>query len=432
MVSVPTDPLSLLDNDGAIRFTAVYHHRLIYIEYIFTDYSASSCTKMIFVPTDPLSLLVLLMTMLLAWITTQHYLAPCKNFPPGPWGLPIIGSFMYFGSDVHKDMTKLSKKYGDVYSLKMGCHTAVVVKGVNAIKECLVKKGTDFADRPHSCLSPGIADGRFNDKWQRRRQFAHTTLRGFGFGKTSMESKICEEISFLLDEFRDIQDKSIDTGAILNRSVSNVICSIMFGKRFNYSDPKFSFIIDTMGKWFELMGTMYELGFLPFRRPFNQSNINNYNTLGDDLRKFCKQQIDEHREVFDPDNIGDFIDAYLAETMKQDGNKDLTDDQLKYTLADLFAAGTEKTATTLKWGLLLMVLHPEIQDRVFNEIDQAVGANRLPRLDDRKNLSYTEATLLGIQRFGSIAPFTLPHCALKDTSLEGYNIPKGTEVIILL
>uniref|UniRef100_A0ABM0GP89 Cytochrome P450 2B11-like n=1 Tax=Saccoglossus kowalevskii TaxID=10224 RepID=A0ABM0GP89_SACKO len=177
---------------------------------------------------------------------------------------------------------------------------------------------------------------------------------------------------------------------------------------------------------------MYELDFLPFRRPFNQSNIHNYNTLGDDLRKFCKQQIDEHREVFDPDNIGDFIDACLAETMKQDGNKDLTDDQLKHTLADLFAAGTETTATTLKWGLLLMVLHPEIQDRVFNEIDQAVGANRLPRLDDRKNLSYTEATLLEIQRFGSIAPLSLPHCALKDTSLGGYTIPKGTELIILL
>nr|XP_006823372.1 PREDICTED: cytochrome P450 2B11-like [Saccoglossus kowalevskii] len=79
-----------------------------------------------------------------------------------------------------------------------------------------------------------------------------------------------------------------------------------------------------------------------------------------------------------------------------------------------------------------MVLHPEIQDRVFNEIDQAVGANRLPRLDDRKNLSYTEATLLEIQRFGSIAPLSLPHCALKDTSLGGYTIPKGTELIILL
>ncbi|XP_006816125.1 cytochrome P450 2U1-like [Saccoglossus kowalevskii] len=242
-------------------------------------------------------------------------------------------------------MMKLSKKYGDIYSLKMGCHTAVVVNGVNAIKECLVKKGTDFADRPYSwiveldnpryevsfhvitaSLSPGITDAHFDEKWQRRRQFAHTTLRSFGFGKTSMESKICEDISFLLDEFRDIQDKSIDTGAILNRSISNVICSIMFRKRFNYSDPKFSFIIDTIGKLFELMGTMCELGFLPFRRPLNQSIINNYNTLGDDLRKFCKQQIDEHREVFDPDNIGDFIDAYLAETMKQDGNKDLTDD----------------------------------------------------------------------------------------------------------
>ncbi|XP_006823373.1 cytochrome P450 2U1-like [Saccoglossus kowalevskii] len=326
---------------------------------------------MIFVPTDLVSLLVLLMTMLLAWITTQHYLAPCKNFPPGPWGLPIIVSFMYFGSDIHTDMMKLSKKYGDVYSLKMGSHTAIVVSGVKAIQECLVQKGNDFADRPDTwtidLFNPrceGIVRGHFDNKWQHRRQFAHATLRSFGFGKTCMESKICEEILFLLDEFR--------------------------------------------------------------------SNIKTFIATRKDVEKFCKQQIDEHREVFDPNHIGDYIDACLAERTKHNSKVDFTDDQLKFMLVDIFGAGTETVVTTLIWGLLFMVLHPEIQERVYNELDQVVGANRLPRLDDRKHLPYTEATLLEIQRSGSILPFALPHRALRDTTLGGYNIPSGTAVTILL
>ncbi|XP_006813064.1 cytochrome P450 2U1-like [Saccoglossus kowalevskii] len=394
---------------------------------------------MIFVPTDLVSLLVLLMTMLLAWITTQHYLAPCKNFPPGPWGLPIIGSFMYFGSDIHTDMMKLSKKYGDVYSLKMGSHTATVVSGVKAIQECLVQKGNDFADRPDTwtigLFNPrceGIVRGHFDNKWQHRRQFAHATLRSFGFGKTCMESKICEEILFLLDEFRDIQNQPINAGNIINRSVSNIICSITFGKRFKYSDPNFIFIVDILGKCFESHGKVYVLDFLPFVRPFNQSNIKTFIATRKDVEKFCKQQIDEHREVFDPNHIGDFIDACLAERTKHNSKVDFTDDQLKFMLVDIFGAGTETVVTTLIWGLLFMVLHPEIQEIVYNELDQVVGANRLPRLNDRKHLPYTEATLLEIQRIGSILPFALPHRALRDTTLGGYNIPSGTAVTILL
>ncbi|XP_006823766.1 cytochrome P450 2U1-like [Saccoglossus kowalevskii] len=394
---------------------------------------------MVSLPTDPLSLLVFVLVILLLMITFHHYQAPCKNFPPGPWGLPIIGSFIYFGKTSYKDMMRLSKQYGDVYSLKMGSRIVVVVSGTDAIKECLVKRGNTFADRPNMWLMDlfnpkyeGIADGHFDEKWQRRRQFAHTTLRGFGFGKTSMESKISEEVSFLLDEFRDIQGKPIDAGPMVNRSVSNVICSIAFGKRFDYSDNTFKLMIDVMGKWFELAGKMFELDLFPFLRPFSKTHIDCFVQLGDDLKKFCKQQIDEHREVFDPDNIGDFIDAYLAETMKQDGNEDFTDDQLKHTLVDLFSAGTETTATTLKWGLLFMVLHPEIQERVFNEIDQVVGVNRLPRLEDRKDLPYTEATILEIQRLGSIVPFALQHSTMRHSILGGYNIPKGTELTVLL
>ena len=50
---------------------------------------------------------------------------------------------------------------------------------------------------------------------------------------------------------------------------------------------------------------------------------------------------------------------------------------------DLFAAGSETTATTLAWAVLYMVLHPEAQVKVQDEIDQVVGRDREPSLDDR-------------------------------------------------
>lgn len=53
------------------------------------------------------------------------------------------------------------------------------------------------------------------------------------------------------------------------------------------------------------------------------------------------------------------------------------------TAMDLFAAGSETTATTLAWAVLFMILHPDAQKKVHDEIDSVIGRDRLPSLDDR-------------------------------------------------
>lgn len=45
-------------------------------------------------------------------------------------------------------------------------------------------------------------------------------------------------------------------------------------------------------------------------------------------------------------------------------------------------------------------------------------------MDDRVNLPYTDAVIHEIQRFGNIAPLSLPHTTNKPIQLEGYTIPK--------
>nr|XP_006812435.1 PREDICTED: cytochrome P450 2U1-like [Saccoglossus kowalevskii] len=384
-------------------------------------------------------LLLLALVILITWVTIQHYQPPCKNFPPGPWGIPFIGSFVYFSKPIYKNMWELSKQYGSVYSLKIGHDFRVLVSGSDAIKECLVKKGNDYADRPplwvFQLSNPralGIANACFEEAFQRRRRFYHTTLRGLGFGKTSMESKITEEITVLLNHFKEIVDTPLDIKDIIYRSVSNIICSITFGKRFEYTDPEFIYMIDTMHKWFELIQKIFRLNAISFLRPFYRNEINHCANVGKDLHRFCQQQIDDHHATFNEDNIRDFIDAYLDEARSQQSIGGFSDEDLQSVLVDLFVAGTDTTATTLNWALLLMILHPSIQEKVFNEIHESIGVNRLPKLDDRKHLPYTEATLLEVQRFASIAPFALAHSALKDSTLCGYDIPKGTIVILNL
>ena len=92
--------------------------------------------------------------------------------------------------------------------------------------------------------------------------------------------------------------------------------------------------------------------------------------------------------------------------------------------------------------LLYLLHHPEIQRKVQAELDRVCG-DSIPSLTHRSrsykilflintpylnfcifSLPYTEAVLMEVLRLANITPFTIPHVAVKDTKLRGYNIPK--------
>lgn len=69
---------------------------------------------------------------------------------------------------------------------------------------------------------------------------------------------------------------------------------------------------------------------------------------------------------------------------------DCSEWQLTMLLLDLFFAGMETTVTTLKWGFLLSIIHPDVQTKVQNELDE-VGSRIT--LADKPKCSYTMATI---------------------------------------
>ncbi|RZB39556.1 p450 domain containing protein [Asbolus verrucosus] len=109
-----------------------------------------------------------------------------------------------------------------------------------------------------------------------------------------------------------------------------------------------------------------------------------------------------------------------------------TDDQLMSLCLDLFMAGSETTSNTLGFSVVYMLEYPEVQKKVQDEMDEIVGRNRWPALQDRIKLKYTEAVLMEIQRRANIPPLGIAHRATRATSLFGYFIPKGTIVLTSL
>lgn len=115
---------------------------------------------------------------------------------------------------------------------------------------------------------------------------------------------------------------------------------------------------------------------------------------------------------------------------------------------NLFAAGTDTTATTIEWCLLFMAKYPHIQgkkkkflpqwenaehiilsqcdvcsERVQEELNWVVGSRQV-RIEDRKNLPFTDAVIHESQRLANIAPMAIPHTTSKDVTFQGYFIKK--------
>ena len=93
-------------------------------------------------------------------------------------------------------------------------------------------------------------------------------------------------------------------------------------------------------------------------------------------------------------------------------------------------AGSETTFTTLRWALLYMAAHPDVQRKVHEELDSVIGPDRLPNMADKKNTPYTEAVLSEVQRVNTLAPFALGHTNhSEDIEVEGYTLSAGTVVM---
>ncbi|XP_048253325.1 cytochrome P450 2D1-like [Haliotis rufescens] len=96
-----------------------------------------------------------------------------------------------------------------------------------------------FLPAPNSLRVTRGVGSTSGELWREQRRFALNTLREFGAGRNIMEDKIHEEISQFLEAFETERGQGFDCTRLVQNAVSNVVCSTMLGKRFEYTDPLF-------------------------------------------------------------------------------------------------------------------------------------------------------------------------------------------------
>ncbi|KAM9631638.1 LOW QUALITY PROTEIN: cytochrome P450 2B11-like [Trichechus inunguis] len=379
-------------------------------------------------------LLLSLTGLLLLWVwghpTSRGHL------PPGPPPLPFLGNILQIDhKDLLKSFQKLREKYGNVFTLYLEPRPTIILCWFEAIQEAL-DQAEAFSGEHIAILDPifqgtgvAFASGK---PWKVLCQFSVATMKDFGMGKQSIEERIREEAKCLVEELRKTQGAYLDPTILFHSITVNIICSIIFGECFDYQDPKFLRLLHLLNNVFALVSSFYGQVFELFSailKHFPGTYTRLYSIM-EELKDFITENIEKHQKALDPSAPQDFIDSFLLCMDKERSvpESEFHRKNLIHTILSLFFAGTETSSTTLCYGLLFLLKNPDVLEKVHAEINRMIGAHRLPAIEDRAKMPYTNAVIHEIHRYSDLTPIGFPHCVLRDTYFRGYLIPKGTTV----
>lgn len=147
------------------------------------------------------------------------------------------------------------------------------------------------------------------------------------------------------------------------------------------------------------------------------------------LRSVCRELIAEKKQKLANKTLED-VDI-LSVALASGG---FNDEDLVSQLMTFLAAGHETTAMAMTWMVYMLCLHPEVQDRLRDEV-----RSRLPSLDDEStavsaldidHMPYLKAVCNESLRYCPPAPVSARVSAV-DTTICGQQVPRGTRVLIV-
>ncbi|KAL1673429.1 cytochrome P450 [Schizophyllum commune] len=355
------------------------------------------------------------------------------GLPPGPPTIPILGNLLQIPrSRAHQRFAQWAKECGsDVITVRLGPQVAIVLSSARAIREVLDKQSGSTSDRPSVHINMivthdnDVVFARYTERWRRLRKAEHmllstSTVHKFVPIQEAESAQLLYELATAPKDFyRHIE-----------RYAASAVLSIACGKRsVRYDSALLGEFNRDLHRWMALMdpGNHPPIDMLPFLQKLPEF-MASWKTEAREVRGLQRglfmRLLEECEERV---SAGEETPFYMADILKNKESLGLEREQIAYLGGDLFAAGTDTTATTLHVFVWIMVKYPEVQRKAQEEIDRVVG--RLPVQQDAEDLPYLQAVIKELHRLYVILPMGVPHAASEDVEYNGYIIPKGALIM---
>ncbi|KAL0296605.1 UNVERIFIED_CONTAM: Trimethyltridecatetraene synthase [Sesamum radiatum] len=394
------------------------------------------------------ALLALVFVALLTFLLKLIYKrTPERKLPPGPKPWPIIGNLNLLGSIPHQSLHLLSQKYGEIMQLKFGKFPVVVASSPEMAKQFLKVHDMAFAARP--ALAAGkytsynysdMAWAPYGPFWRQARKIY--LIQVFSAKKLESFKDIrAEERRNFFSRLHSLSGKPVVLRDHLCRHTLSTISRMVLGSKYfsESGDDKSSIVkLDELkamlDEWFLLNGVFNIGDWIPWLSFLDlQGYVKRMKALYKRFDKFHNYVIDDHqtKRAKDKDSITrDVVDVLLQQAEDSDLDFKLTRDHIKGLLQDLLVGGTDTSATTIEWAIHEILKNPRIIEKAKEELDRVIGRNRWVEEDDFSKLPYIDAIIMESMRLHPLGTFLIPHCAMEDCKVAGYDISKGTMILI--
>ncbi|KAF8379947.1 hypothetical protein HHK36_027413 [Tetracentron sinense] len=352
---------------------------------------------------------------------------------PGPRGFPVVGSMNLMAGLAHHNLAAVAEWFGAkrLMAFSLGETRVIITSNPDVAKEIL--SSSVFADRPvkesaYSLMfNRAIGFAPYGVYWRTLRRIAATHLfcpkqiNGSEAQRFEIAAQMVSLIGGRTGEIR-VRD------TLKRASLHNMMCSV-FGRKYDLGSSNNE--TDELGglveEGYELLGKLNWSDHLPFLAGFDPQKIRfRCSKLVPKVNRFVNQIIAEHRAQTGEKNR-DFVDVLLS----LQGLDKLSDSDMVAVLWEMIFRGTDTVAVLIEWILARMVLHPDIQSKVHEELDKIVGKSRPVTESDIPAMVYLPAVVKEVLRLHPPGPLlSWSRLAITDTTVAGYHVPEGTTAMV--
>jgi cytochrome P450 len=345
--------------------------------------------------------------------------------PPGPKGLPVLGSALSLRRDVLGMLTRVAREYGDIAHIPLLLQSRILVSSPEWIEDLIVRqpqkfdKGPGLKDASRRLLGQGLLTSE-GELWRRQRRLAQPAFhrqRIAEYAQVMVEQAAAHTRDWRDGETRDMAEEMMALTLI-------IAVKTLFGIEFTEEAKRVGPAVTLLMR--------YQLGRLrsPLKIPMHWPTPSNlraeraYQFL-DSLVYGIIEERRRRREAGEPE--GRDVLSLLMNAMDEDGSH-MTAKQLRDEVMTLFIAGHETTAVTLGWLWHLLAHHPKVEARLCEELQRVLGG-RAPTPEDLPRMPYLDAVVHEVLRLYPAA-YVLQRTSVEPFDLAGYHFPVNTTVIM--
>ncbi|KAL6652759.1 hypothetical protein ACP70R_011684 [Stipagrostis hirtigluma subsp. patula] len=375
-----------------------------------------------------------------------------RRLPPGPWRLPVIGSLHHFligGSPLaHRAMAELARRHGaPLMYLRLGEVPVVVASSADAAREVMRTHDAAFASRPWiPSTRPAMEGGavglvfaRYGALWRQLRRVSAVELlsarrvRSFRRVREDEARRLVAAVAA-----SPPGEAGVNVSERVAALAADATMRAVVGDRFEWRE--------------EFLRSIEEGGRLV--AGFNLGDVFPSSRLVSFFSATARQVMAIHQKTFElmdcairqheerraaiatmPDGAmeeeeEDILDALLR--IQKEGSLEvpLTMPIIKSVIIDLFSGGSDTSATTIQWAMSELMRNPRVMEKVQAEVRSKLQGKSSVTEDDLHDLKYLKLVIKETLRLHPPLPLLLPRECMEECKVMGYDIPKGTTVLV--